>query len=139
MKELEKLIMALYKRKLQYAKVLTHGERAPGIHWIGDWVGPRSSWDIVEKRNILPLLGIQPLRTDQKENTNSSSLPSNSLRTDPKEYTTAHTYTQTCLEHTHIHTFDYIYIDYSGKTMEDNIKIDSKEIGCEDVNWIQLL
>jgi hypothetical protein len=39
---------------------LTFGERAPGIHWIGGWVGLWASLDAVEKRKILPLLGIQP-------------------------------------------------------------------------------
>jgi hypothetical protein len=27
----------------------TPGERAPGTHWIGDWVGPRASLDDIEK------------------------------------------------------------------------------------------
>jgi hypothetical protein len=27
-------------------------ERAPGTHWIGDWVGPRDGLDAVVKRNI---------------------------------------------------------------------------------------
>jgi hypothetical protein len=35
-------------------------ERAPGTHCIGGWVGPRTSLDVLEKRNLLPLLGIQP-------------------------------------------------------------------------------
>jgi hypothetical protein len=39
---------------------LTPGERAPGTHWIGGWVGPRTGLDIVEKRNILLLPAIQP-------------------------------------------------------------------------------
>jgi hypothetical protein len=38
----------------------TPGERAPGTHWIGGWVGPRTGLDVVVKRNILPLPGIQP-------------------------------------------------------------------------------
>jgi hypothetical protein len=33
---------------------LTPGERAPGIHWIGGWVGPRAGLDDVEKRKFLP-------------------------------------------------------------------------------------
>jgi hypothetical protein len=38
-------------------------ERAPGTHWIGRWVGPRTSLDDVEKRKMLPLPGLelQPL------------------------------------------------------------------------------
>jgi hypothetical protein len=27
-------------------------EKAPGIHWIGDWVGPRAGLDAVVKRKI---------------------------------------------------------------------------------------
>jgi hypothetical protein len=32
----------------------TPGERAPGTHWIGGWVGLRSGLDAVEKRKFLP-------------------------------------------------------------------------------------
>jgi len=28
----------------------TTRERAPGIHWIGGWVGPRAGLDVVAKR-----------------------------------------------------------------------------------------
>jgi hypothetical protein len=34
----------------------THRERAPGTYWEGDWVGPRTGLDDVEKRKFL----IQP-------------------------------------------------------------------------------
>jgi hypothetical protein len=37
----------------------TPGERAPSTHWIGGWVGPRTSLDDVEKRKILPLPGLK--------------------------------------------------------------------------------
>jgi hypothetical protein len=37
-------------------------EKAPGTHWVGGWVGSRTSLDDVEKRKILPLLELQ-LRT----------------------------------------------------------------------------
>jgi hypothetical protein len=47
-----------YIKKLKFAKVFTPGERAPGTHWIGGWVGPRTGLDVVEKRNIFPLPGI---------------------------------------------------------------------------------
>jgi hypothetical protein len=30
----------------------TPGERAPGTHWIGGWVGPRAGLDAPEKRKI---------------------------------------------------------------------------------------
>jgi hypothetical protein len=35
----------------------TPGERAPGAHWIGGWVSPRTGLNDVERRNILPLSG----------------------------------------------------------------------------------
>jgi hypothetical protein len=37
----------------------TPGERAPGNHWIGGWVGPRAGLDDVEKRKFLTLLSLQ--------------------------------------------------------------------------------
>jgi hypothetical protein len=41
----------------------TPGERAPGIHWIGGWVGHRAVLDDLEKRKFLTLPGLelQPL------------------------------------------------------------------------------
>jgi hypothetical protein len=33
-------------------------ETAPGTHWIGEWVGPRTGLDDV-KRKISPVLGLQ--------------------------------------------------------------------------------
>jgi hypothetical protein len=39
----------------------THGERAPGTHWIGDWVGPRAGLDDTEKRKFLTPPGLQLL------------------------------------------------------------------------------
>jgi hypothetical protein len=30
----------------------TPGERAPGTHWVGSWVGPKASLETVEKRKI---------------------------------------------------------------------------------------
>jgi hypothetical protein len=41
----------------------TPGERAPGTHWIGGWVGPIAGLDDVEKRKFLTLPGLklQPL------------------------------------------------------------------------------
>jgi hypothetical protein len=38
----------------------TPEESAPGTHWIGGWVGPRVRLDSMEKRQILPLPGIEP-------------------------------------------------------------------------------
>jgi hypothetical protein len=42
---------------------LPPGERAPGTHWVGGWVGPRAGLDNVEKRKLLtlPRLEHQPL------------------------------------------------------------------------------
>jgi hypothetical protein len=37
----------------------TPGERAPGTYWIGGWVDHRTGLDAIEKRKILPLLGIE--------------------------------------------------------------------------------
>jgi hypothetical protein len=44
------------------------GKKALGIHWIGDWVGPRSGMDNVERENSCPywnsntdLFVIQPI------------------------------------------------------------------------------
>jgi hypothetical protein len=40
----------------------TPGERVPGIHWIGGWVGPRASLGGVEKTFLTLLrLNLQPL------------------------------------------------------------------------------
>jgi hypothetical protein len=41
--------------QLHAAAALPPGERTPGIHWIGGWVGPRSGLDDVKKGNILPV------------------------------------------------------------------------------------
>jgi hypothetical protein len=37
----------------------TPGERAPGIHWIGGWVGPRAGLDDVKNRKFLTLPGLE--------------------------------------------------------------------------------
>jgi hypothetical protein len=37
----------------------TPGERAPGTHWIGGWVGPRAGLDDVEKGKFLTLPGLE--------------------------------------------------------------------------------
>jgi hypothetical protein len=39
---------------------LTLTEAAPMIHWIGGCMSPQASLDIVEKRKILLLPGIEP-------------------------------------------------------------------------------
>jgi hypothetical protein len=40
----------------------TPGERAPGTHWIGGWVGPRFGLDDVKKRKFLTLpSAVQPV------------------------------------------------------------------------------
>jgi hypothetical protein len=60
MKELEKLIMALYKNNHNLLRFSSPVKKAPATHCIGAWVGPRTGLDVVEKRNILPLPVIQP-------------------------------------------------------------------------------
>jgi hypothetical protein len=37
----------------------THGERAPGTHWIGGWVDLRAGLDDLEKRKFLSLPGLE--------------------------------------------------------------------------------
>jgi hypothetical protein len=37
----------------------TPGDRAPGTHWIGGWVGPTAGLDNVEKRKFLTLPGLE--------------------------------------------------------------------------------
>jgi hypothetical protein len=37
----------------------TQGEGTSGIHWLGGWVGLRSSLDVMEKRKILLLPGLE--------------------------------------------------------------------------------
>jgi hypothetical protein len=44
-------------------------ERAPGAHWIGGWVGPRASLNVVMKRKIPIQDSIQevPFETEKRE------------------------------------------------------------------------
>jgi hypothetical protein len=37
----------------------TPGERAPGTHWIGGWVGLRAGLDDLEKREFFTLPGLE--------------------------------------------------------------------------------
>jgi hypothetical protein len=37
----------------------THRERAPGTHWIGGWVNPRTGLDDAEKLKFLTLSGLE--------------------------------------------------------------------------------
>jgi hypothetical protein len=40
---------------------LSPGERTPGIHWIGCWVGPRAGLDAEDRgKSLSPLPGIEP-------------------------------------------------------------------------------
>jgi hypothetical protein len=51
------------------------GERAPGTHWIGGWVGPRAGLDAAEKRKIpLPYRKWNPDRPDTAIPTELSGL-----------------------------------------------------------------
>jgi hypothetical protein len=49
----------------------TPGERAPGTHWIGSWIGPRTGLDNVERRKILPLPGLEPQPLDHPSRSQS--------------------------------------------------------------------
>jgi hypothetical protein len=40
-------------------RLLYPGKRTPGIHWIGGWAGLRADLEDVERRKILPLLGLE--------------------------------------------------------------------------------
>jgi hypothetical protein len=35
------------------------GEKHPSTHWLGDWVGPRTGLDDVERRKFLTLRGLE--------------------------------------------------------------------------------
>jgi hypothetical protein len=41
-------------------------EIAHCIHWIGGWVGPRASLDVMEKTKIFSMLGIEPWLSSPK-------------------------------------------------------------------------
>jgi hypothetical protein len=49
----------------------TPGERVPGTHWIGGWVGPRASLDDVEKRKFLTLPGLELLTVSHPDRSQS--------------------------------------------------------------------
>jgi hypothetical protein len=49
----------------------TPGERAPGTHWIGGWVGPRADLDDAEKRKFLTLPGLELRPLDLSARTQS--------------------------------------------------------------------
>jgi hypothetical protein len=51
------------ERSASCSGCFTPGERAPGTHWTGGWVGSRAGLDDVENGKFLPLPGleIQPL------------------------------------------------------------------------------
>jgi hypothetical protein len=46
--------------QLHAPAALPRGERTRGTHWIGDWMDPRADLDVVEKRKILLVPGIEP-------------------------------------------------------------------------------
>jgi hypothetical protein len=49
------------KWSVSFPGSFTAGEKAPGTHWIGGWVGPRAGLDAAEKRKFLTLLGLKLL------------------------------------------------------------------------------
>jgi hypothetical protein len=46
----------------------TPGERAPGTHYIGGWVGTRTDLDDIERRKILPYRDSDPLAIHPVDN-----------------------------------------------------------------------
>jgi hypothetical protein len=48
--------------QLQAPAALPHGERDPGTHLTGGWVGPRADLDDMENRQILPCRESNPGR-----------------------------------------------------------------------------
>jgi hypothetical protein len=40
--------------------LFTPRERAPGIHWIGGWVGPRTSLDMLKRKISSPHQDLNP-------------------------------------------------------------------------------
>jgi hypothetical protein len=59
MKELEKFIMELYKNNYNLLRISSPVKEPQGTHSVGGWVGPSTLLDVVEKRNISSLPGIQ--------------------------------------------------------------------------------
>jgi hypothetical protein len=57
----------------------TAGERAPGAHWIGGWVGPRAGLNDVEKRKFLTLLGLELRSLGRPARSGYSSQPVRTL------------------------------------------------------------
>jgi hypothetical protein len=45
--------------QLHTPAALPLGKQPLNTHWTGDWVGPRANLDILEKRKIFPLPGIE--------------------------------------------------------------------------------
>jgi hypothetical protein len=41
------------------SSLFTPGEKVPGTHWKGGWLGPRAGLDDLEKRKSLTLLGFE--------------------------------------------------------------------------------
>jgi hypothetical protein len=53
----------------------TRGERAPGTHWIGGWVGSRAGLDAAEKRNAYDCRESEPGRPARSLITILTELP----------------------------------------------------------------
>jgi hypothetical protein len=60
--------------QLHAPTALPPGERAPGTHWIGGWVGPKAGIDAVKKRKILDCTQSNPGRPARRY-TNSPYSP----------------------------------------------------------------
>jgi hypothetical protein len=53
----------IIKHNYNFQRFLPPKKEPPLTHWLGDWLGPRTGLDVVDKRNILPLPVIQPRLT----------------------------------------------------------------------------
>jgi hypothetical protein len=59
---------------------LPRGERAPGIHWIGGYVGPRACLDVIKKRKVIPLPGIEPGRPARRYISWATTTPTTKMK-----------------------------------------------------------
>jgi hypothetical protein len=53
------VLISLAKDETARPRRFAPGERAPGVHWIGAWVGPRAGLGDMEKRRYLTLMGLE--------------------------------------------------------------------------------
>jgi hypothetical protein len=113
----------------------TPRERAPGTHWIGGWVDPRAGLDAVVKRNVPSFC---------RDSNPRSSSPSPAQYHLPK-------FTAKRMPGSHVslvwrNKTSPQFRPVEGKTLlgrnrhrwEDNIRMNLREIGWEDADWVYL-